>query len=146
MFYWLRNVCILFYSSKTISVKCRTSLIKQLQTPVLHAIIAPTWYHYGVSGTSFSCEIASFVKISPFGRGENRLRVQRFINSVRSVYMQIIPSDNLQSQLIFKPPNRMSHFVSDSFNTFCLMVCTMPCWAWDKKNIMACVLSEFCLI
>lgn len=55
MFYYLRNVCIIFYSSKTISNKWWAGLIKQLPLiEALPATIAHTWYHSGASGSRLS--------------------------------------------------------------------------------------------
>lgn len=63
------------------------------------------------------------------------LRVPCFIDSVRSVCMQMTLSDNLQSQLlIFKPPDRTSPFIADNFNTLCFTVYTMLHWTTGESR------------
>lgn len=83
--------------------------------------------------------VFAFMKISPtFDGARQRVRTPCFIDSVRSVCMQMTLSDNLQSQLlIFKPPDRMSAFISDNFNTFCFTVyMILHCTTVKKLNCL----------
>lgn len=114
-----------FIHQKSLSNKWWAFLIKQLPviskpclqrlhihgiTPEQVALISPMW----------KTSIFYFMKISPTLGGERqRVSTLCFIDSVTSVCMQMTQmSHNLQSHpLIFKPPDRMSSFISGIFDT-----------------------------
>lgn len=95
---------------------------------VLPATIAHAWYHSGASGSRLShVEDERLLLHENFTdtwweEAESESSApQRFCQ--KCLYANDSMSDNLQSQLlIFKPPDRMSLFISSTFNTPCFTV------------------------
>lgn len=119
----VRDVCSMFNSSKTISNKWWASLIKQaqlllkhsLQVLHIHVSLRCKWHSSLLSGSRAppppEIVTATWGEVAQSESSE----LHWFC-----LYAKDSMSDNLQSQLMpFKPPDRMTTFISDTVNTPC---------------------------
>lgn len=141
MFYYLRNGCIIFYSSKTISNKWWAGLIKQL--PLMSKCCLQLLHMHGITleqvalvSLMWKTSVSSFMKISlTLGGKRQRVRALRLNDSVRSVCMQMT-----QCQIISKVNCwylsllTECHYLSQALLIPPVLLCKQCCAEQQKKK------------
>lgn len=151
MFYYLRNVCMIFYSSKTISNKWWAGLIKQV--PQMSERSLQRLHIRGITPVRVAPH-PSHVQDERLFLHENftaawwgeagRARAGVFYRFCQKcLYANDSMSDNLQSQLLIsKPPDSMSLFILGTFNTT-VFYCVNNAVPSNRKKELNCLFLSF---